>query len=151
MPPQILLRAADSRPYELHDLLPSDARFKVLVFTGNISRPTQLSKVEALAQEMGGANGFLRRFGRARSRVGDTAFSAAFDVISISSARKTDVRYTVLPMLFRSHWSKCVSYFLFLSPLLLVEFIVCVERLLMMSMLRENGEARLMRVLVLTN
>ena len=33
--PQVLLRAADRRPYEIQDLLPSDARFKVLVFVGD--------------------------------------------------------------------------------------------------------------------
>ncbi|CAE6475647.1 unnamed protein product [Rhizoctonia solani] len=41
VPPQIILRMADSRPFEIHDILPSDARFKLVVFGGDISRNRQ--------------------------------------------------------------------------------------------------------------
>ena len=33
--PQMVVRAADGRPYQLQDLLPADARFKLLVFAGD--------------------------------------------------------------------------------------------------------------------
>ncbi|CAK5267539.1 unnamed protein product [Mycena citricolor] len=35
MPPQMLLRAADSRPVQLQDMLPSDTLFKTIVFGGD--------------------------------------------------------------------------------------------------------------------
>lgn len=51
MPPQVIVRAADARAYELQDLLPSDARFKILVFAGDTANPAQRAKVEKLVGE----------------------------------------------------------------------------------------------------
>lgn len=99
LPPQRIVRATDARPFELHDLLPSDARFKVLVFTGDIYESSQKSRVEKLAQKMGADDSFLKRY----SKAGD--IFAAFDILAITS--KNDiVRHTDLPELFRSHWAK---------------------------------------------
>lgn len=104
MPPQILIRAADSRPFELQELLPSDIRFKVLVFAGDTSHPSQRAKLATLAAEMNLPDGFLRSY----SPRGD--IFAAFDIITISSAKNGIVRYTDVPELFRSHWSKWVLF-----------------------------------------
>jgi phenol 2-monooxygenase (NADPH) len=98
--PQILVRAADARPYELHDLLPADMRFKVLVFAGDTTDSAQRAKVERLALEMGREGNFLRRY----TRRGDEG--RVFDILAISAGKKEDVEYTELPELFRSHWSK---------------------------------------------
>ncbi|KAF9466163.1 FAD binding domain-containing protein [Collybia nuda] len=100
MPPQILIRAADARPFELQDLLPSDTRFKVLIFAGDTSQATQRAKVDNLAVDMSASHRFLKTY----SPSGD--IFAAFDILSISSATKSEVRYNELPKLFRSHWSK---------------------------------------------
>ena len=81
------MRAADGRPYELQDLLPSDTRFKVLVFAGNTVEPAQMERVRALATQMARPEGFLERFGRGEPR-------KVFDVLSISSAKKQDTNYT---------------------------------------------------------
>ncbi|RDB15363.1 Phenol 2-monooxygenase [Hypsizygus marmoreus] len=100
LPPQILVRAADFRPFELQDLLPSDARFKVLLFAGDTSQPSQRMRLAMLAAEMGAVNGFLKTY-----TPGGNIF-AAFDIIAISSAKRTVVRHTDVPELFGSHWSK---------------------------------------------
>ncbi|KAJ7696431.1 FAD binding domain-containing protein [Mycena rosella] len=85
MPPQVLVCVADFRPAELQDLLPSDARFKLLVFTG---------AAKAL-DTVGAAVGDLTvRFGR------------AVDVISILPYRQRDFTFMALPLPLRSHWSK---------------------------------------------
>ncbi|KAF8159367.1 FAD binding domain-containing protein [Crassisporium funariophilum] len=97
MPPQKFLRAADYRPVELQDLLPSDARFKILVFAGDTSDAAQLSKVEVHAEELAD---LLEKLAP-----GPDIFSA-FDILSISSAAKSNVRYNDLPKRLRSHWSK---------------------------------------------
>ncbi|KAJ6553668.1 FAD binding domain-containing protein [Mycena sp. CBHHK59/15] len=46
MPPQMLICAADSRPVELQDLLPSDTLFKLLDFTGNILLPHSTGRAD---------------------------------------------------------------------------------------------------------
>ncbi|KXN90667.1 Phenol 2-monooxygenase [Leucoagaricus sp. SymC.cos] len=95
--PQMFLRAADGRPYEIQDLLPSDTRFKVLVFAGNTCDPVQQTKLNRLAEEMTSILGPY-------SPGGDV--TKVFDVLSFSTAAKETVLYTDLPPLFRSHWSK---------------------------------------------
>ncbi|KAI0923519.1 hypothetical protein AcV5_009039 [Taiwanofungus camphoratus] len=95
IPPQVFVRAADSRPFELQDLLPADTRFKVIIFAGDTTNAAQLDRVKALADNMDKPTSFLKTFAHGR-----------FDMISISAGKKEIVNYTDLPELFRSHWSK---------------------------------------------
>ncbi|KAH9893375.1 FAD binding domain-containing protein [Cubamyces lactineus] len=97
--PHVFIRAADARPYNIQDLLPSDTRFKLLVFAGAIADAAQAARVRALADALDRRESFYRRFAH-----GDP--SKVFDVLSISSAGKQDVNYTDLPPLLRQHWSK---------------------------------------------
>ena len=82
----MFVRAADGRPYELQDLLPSDTRFKILVFAGNTADTAQAARVQALAEAMGSPGSFLSKFGRGKQ-------GRVFDVLSISSAKKAEVNY----------------------------------------------------------
>lgn len=113
MPPQILIRAADSRPFELQTLLPADTRFKVLIFAGDTSQASQRVRVDNLAMDMSASHRFLKTYSPSGN------IFSAFDILSISSATKLSVRYNELPKLFRSHWSKCVVKF-FKYPLLII-------------------------------
>jgi len=94
--PQIFLRAADGRPVEIQDFVPSDSRFKILVFTGNSSDPTQLQKVQGMSQDLENV----------LSKLSTYRISLFFDLIAISSATKAAVRYNDLPKFLWSHWSK---------------------------------------------
>ncbi|KAF8997916.1 FAD binding domain-containing protein [Cyathus striatus] len=96
MPPQILMRAADCKPVDIQDYLPSDTRFKLIAFTGNTSAPAQRSHLQKVADEI---KTVLQKYTL-------TNIYDVFDIISISSVTKADVRYTSLPELFRPHWSK---------------------------------------------
>lgn len=97
--PQVLLRVADARPYELHDLIIADTRFKLLVFTGDTSpgQSSQGARVERLAEEL---HGVLAQLGT------DGGWERIVDVITISSRRLANMDYTDVPELLRSHWSK---------------------------------------------
>lgn len=94
MPPQILIRVADSSACELQDLLPPDIRFKILVFTGDIADPPQLSRIETLAVAMSQPTSFAKKF------------DLAVDIITVASGKKNTVNANYLPQIFRSHWSK---------------------------------------------
>lgn len=109
VPPQILICVADARPYELQDLLPADTRFKILIFTGDITDTAQRARVETLAEEMGKPESFLKKFS------GRTGKKQVFDVYTIGSGKKEIMNSTHLPALFRSHWSK-YEYCVPLSP-----------------------------------
>lgn len=99
--PQVFLRAADSRPFEIQDLLPSDARFKIILFTGDTSNSTQLVTINGLAS---GLDDVLRK----SAPSGD--IFTMFDILAICSDNRTSIRlgYGKLPLLLRSHWSRYV-------------------------------------------
>jgi len=68
------------------------------VFAGDTSDLGQMERIGNLADNIGGEDGFLKRYGGKDHE--------AFDVLSISSAGKEKVNYTDFPEVFRSHWSR---------------------------------------------
>jgi phenol 2-monooxygenase len=103
MPPQIFVRAADARPYEIQDMLPSDTRFKLLFFIGYLTEE-RVKELNALSDEMRRTSCFLQKYGYPTE--GTT--QGMFSIITIMSGDKEDVEYTRVPTLFRPHWSKYV-------------------------------------------
>lgn len=101
MPPQLLKRAADLRPYEIQDLLPSDTRFKILLFTGDTSEAARQNTLQRLAHDL---ERLLHNYA-AQGKIQEL-----FDIVIISSATEAKVRYTDVPLFFRPHWSKYVSF-----------------------------------------
>jgi phenol 2-monooxygenase len=98
--PQIFLRAADFRPEEIQDLLPSDGCFKILVFTGDSAVPSQLQKIREVADAV------EQTLGALALECGVGQIHAMFKILGISAASKLTVRYNELPELFRAHWSQ---------------------------------------------
>ncbi|KAJ7068688.1 FAD binding domain-containing protein [Mycena amicta] len=88
MPPQVLVRAADFRVMELQDLLPSDTRFKLLLFTGD----ADVAALQVLAE---GMKRIVSKYG-----------VAAVDVLSIVKSKRPNFNFLELPEILRSHWSK---------------------------------------------
>lgn len=93
--PQDLVCAADSTPYNLQDFLPSDFRFKLLVFTGDFNEPIQTQKIQALVKSLEQPESFLNKYPRER-----------FDITTISRGNKLEFDYRKVPQLLRPHWSK---------------------------------------------
>ncbi|KAG1735887.1 FAD binding domain-containing protein [Suillus paluster] len=102
VPPQKFLRAADAWPFELQDLLPSDFRFKLLVFVGDFSNQLQQARVESMVTDMQKPGSFLNLY----ATPGKSSVDSRFDVITISQGRKEVFDFLRLPTLLRSHWSK---------------------------------------------
>ncbi|KAJ2911833.1 hypothetical protein MD484_g8578, partial [Candolleomyces efflorescens] len=99
MVPQVFIRAADGRPIEIQDMLPSDTRLGILVFTGDVATPKDLNRLEDLSDKLHNIlAGFSRKAGQ---------WSEAFRVISIAgpSLRKVGGAHLALPSQLRSHWS----------------------------------------------
>lgn len=107
MPPQIILRAADNRPYEIQDLLPSDTRFKVVLFVGDVAGDKQRKEeVQKLAGLMTGESGFLGKWVGGKSTIKEKG--EVFEVLSVMTGSRLEVNYTDVPALLRKHWTKCV-------------------------------------------
>ncbi|KAG6336454.1 hypothetical protein ID866_2625, partial [Astraeus odoratus] len=99
MLPQMFIRAADSLPVEIQDLLPADVRYKILVFLGTLDE-ARLPEVYALAGELDEPTGFLRRYSP------DGQISVVFDIVAIAVGNKNNFNFMTIPELFRPHWSK---------------------------------------------
>lgn len=87
MVPYVFLCAADARPVNIQDRLPADARFKVLVFVGDITDKDTAARVHTLADSLVAPTHFLKRYGHG----GD---NTVFDVLCITASSKDAVDYT---------------------------------------------------------
>ncbi|KAG8221071.1 putative phenol hydroxylase [Butyriboletus roseoflavus] len=81
MLPQIFVRAADARPIEIQDLLPSDIRFKVLFFVGNLTE-ARITELNLLAEEMSKPSSFLCKYSA------DGNISTVFEIITITAGKE---------------------------------------------------------------
>jgi phenol 2-monooxygenase len=100
VPPQMVVCAADGTPCELQDLLPSDTRFKVLVFSGDFCGE-QLRKVNVIADELLSEGGILSRY-----TPRDQDLSSTFDILTLSSAPLKKIKVGDLPKSLQFHWLK---------------------------------------------
>ncbi|EIW83444.1 hypothetical protein CONPUDRAFT_89327 [Coniophora puteana RWD-64-598 SS2] len=104
MPPQILIRTCDYRPYDIHEYLVADARFKILVFAGDVNDEMQLAKVYALAEELEKPTSFLRKYLKDAQSI-----ESKFSIVTIVAKTKGPVKMLGIPVLFRPHWSKVLT------------------------------------------
>lgn len=103
MPPQVVVRAADARPFDLQDLIPSDTRFKILIFAGNLDDQARMTALEALVLHATAEDGFLKTYGCRKSTGG---WDSVFEVLTVLIGRKDEIDYTIVPEVLRPHWSK---------------------------------------------
>lgn len=99
-PPEMVLRAADDELVQIHDVLPSDTSFKLLVFTGNIYEEKQKMLVNALADQLSQSPLCNQR------PIGQGRYMKMVEPIVIVRGKKGEVRWTDVPAVLRSHWSK---------------------------------------------
>ena len=104
--PQILIRAANSRPCELQDLCPADTKSKVLLFLGDIADPPQAEQAQTLVDAIGRPESFLSKYGRLKPGV---VGWKVFDLLTVCATRKETVNYLSVPAFLRPHWMKLVS------------------------------------------
>ncbi|KAI0738675.1 FAD binding domain-containing protein [Daedaleopsis nitida] len=102
MVPHVFIRAADSHPLEMQDLLPADTRFKILVFGGDISIPKDRARLQELAVALEKPGSFVNRYGR-----GEGGKWTVFDLLTFSSGKEDRIAgHLDFPTFFRPHWSK---------------------------------------------
>ena len=87
MIPYDFIGAADAIPVNIHDMVPSDTRFKILVFTGDISEEGTMNRVRAFAERLDSPTGFLKLFGKG-------AYEGMFDVLCICATKQDKMDFT---------------------------------------------------------
>ncbi|KAF8600073.1 hypothetical protein BDV93DRAFT_497033, partial [Ceratobasidium sp. AG-I] len=95
LPHQVILRTSDCRPHSTHDLLKSDFRYKLLVFTGNAKDADQLEMVAKLSEDI---------FHWLAKTDGSSTNNVMVQVYTIMHSKKEISQYTDIPKKLRSHW-----------------------------------------------
>ncbi|KAG9313139.1 putative monooxygenase [Chiua virens] len=101
MLPHVFVRAADTRPINIQDMLPADVRFKVLFFVGHLTEMKRAA-LDVLAAELSKPTSVLYKYSA------DGNLATVFDIITIMSGKKGDINYLTVPAMFRPHWSRYV-------------------------------------------
>jgi len=97
--PQIIIRVADCRPYEMQDLIISNTKWKLLFFVGDPKQGKQAARVTELGEYMQQPTSFLRRLSPKDNK------EAMFTMLAISSTPKDDADYTDIHPGLLTHWS----------------------------------------------
>ncbi|OAA63797.1 FAD monooxygenase [Cordyceps fumosorosea ARSEF 2679] len=91
-----VLSQADARPWHLQELLPSDGRWRVVVFPGDVRDASRAERLRAVADDFEDGDSFLTRFTPA-----DGPVDAVFEVLVVHSAPRTAVTIFDFPPIFR--------------------------------------------------
>ncbi|KAJ6788229.1 hypothetical protein PWT90_04373 [Aphanocladium album] len=91
-----VLSQADARPWHLQELLPSNGRWRVLVFPGNIQDKMQAAQLTSVAENFEKSDSFVSRFTPA-----DGPIDAVFDIFAVHKTPRTEVTIFDFPPVFR--------------------------------------------------
>ncbi|KAH7138751.1 FAD binding domain-containing protein [Dendryphion nanum] len=94
LPSQMVQRHADGVPVDFAKCFPSDGRYRIVVFAGNISQLAQLRRVQNLCLVLEHPEAFFQRLS-SRS----IEHKGVFDVLVLHSASRDEVEITDLPPL----------------------------------------------------
>ena len=92
-----VLNQSDARPWHLQELLPSNGRWRILVFTGDIlSNSDQNKRIQALGQKLAAPESFIRRFTPANK-----SFDSVIECLAVHSSPRKEVTIFDFPTVFR--------------------------------------------------
>ncbi|TQV92542.1 FAD binding domain-containing protein [Cordyceps javanica] len=91
-----VLSQADARPWHLQELLPSNGRWRVLVFPGNVQDQKQADRLTSVANNFDSRDSFVARFTAA-----DGPIDAVFELLVVHKAPRSAVTIFDFPPVFR--------------------------------------------------
>lgn len=101
LPPQILLYAADYRPIEIQLLCPSNTRFKIFIFCGDLDVEARNMDLKALAEDLCGSDGMSGRLP-----------DGAVEMFVVMKGKKETADYMQVPKALRPSWDRSVYLYL---------------------------------------
>ncbi|KAK2812985.1 hypothetical protein FQN50_001006 [Emmonsiellopsis sp. PD_5] len=98
MPSFKVINQADARPWHLQERLPSDGRWRILLFPGDITKPSLLSQYTALGAKLASKDSFLRRYTPAAA-----AIDSVIEVLTVHAAPRREIELQELPEIFHPY------------------------------------------------
>jgi phenol 2-monooxygenase len=96
MPSFKVLNQSDARPWHFQELLKSNGRWRVAIFTGNILTSSQKKKIWALGDKLAAQDSFIRKYTPAGKSI-----SSVIEVLAVHSAPRTEADLFSFPPIFR--------------------------------------------------
>lgn len=96
MPSVKVLNQSDARPWHFQELLPSNGRWRVVFFTGDIRKTEQRQKLDSIGKDIACKESFLHRFTPSPS-----AFDSVFEILAIHQSPRTEFTIFDFPEAFR--------------------------------------------------
>lgn len=93
-----ILNQSDARPWHLQERLPSNGRWRVIVFPGDVTEAAQAAKLKAVGDAFHDKSSFLRQFTPEGGRYDDV-----FEVLAIHKAPRHSVTIFDFPEVFREY------------------------------------------------
>lgn len=98
MPSAKVLNQSDARPWHFQELLPSNGRWRVVVFAGDISKTEQREKLDSVGRAISEKSSFLNLF----TPVG-ASYDVVFEILAIHSAPRVKTTIFDFPEVFRQY------------------------------------------------
>lgn len=98
MPSCKVLQQSDARPWDFQELLPSNGQWRVVIFTGDISKPDQRQKLDSIGAFINDKGSFLHKHTPHAARR-DTVF----DILAVHRAPRKTMTIFDFPEIFRMH------------------------------------------------
>ena len=81
-----VLNQSDARPWQFAHFLPSDGRFRIIVFAGDLQSPEQWRRVQTLGEALASKDSLLHRFTPSGQRL-----DSVIEVLTIHSAPRREI------------------------------------------------------------
>ncbi len=94
-----VVNQSDGIPIKLKKILRADGRFRLIVFAGDISSPTQFARLQKFGDSLDTKTSFLHKY-----TPPDASIDSRIEVITIHSAKRVEVELLDLPDIFHP-WS----------------------------------------------
>jgi phenol 2-monooxygenase len=95
MPSFKVLNQADARPWHFQERLLSDGRWRLVVFAGDVSQPSQMDRIRTLGAFLSSPTSFLHRF-----TPPDQKIDSVIEVLTIHSAKRAATEWMDFPDIF---------------------------------------------------
>ena len=96
MPSAKVLNQSDARPWHFQELLPSNGRWRVVIFAGDIRQPEQKKKLDSVGKAIDSKDSFFRRF-----TPPGAAHDTVFELLAVHLAPRTETTIFDFPEVFR--------------------------------------------------
>lgn len=98
MPSFKVLNQSDARPWHLQELLKSNGRWRLIIFPGRLTEPSNMQRLQALGEKLAESDSFVRRF-----TPPDQPIDSVIEILTIHAGPRSEIELLDLPEAFHPY------------------------------------------------